>query len=225
VVKLFMARKHLTAGFIGILSLIALLLILVFLNPFQVNSALEFISRHPITGAVFLILLRTLSSIFPVIPGGIIIFAAVPLLGWFTAFVCNATGLLLGKSAAFFLARIYREPLVKRFVSLKKIHEAEKKLTGKKQFAALVAFKLFTVPVVDISSYIVGLTKISYSKFSLATFIAALPTIISFYFGNEIYKRIFGNNLVVGIAAILIAGIIYLIIRYGFKPKTKNLDI
>jgi uncharacterized membrane protein YdjX (TVP38/TMEM64 family) len=223
VVKLFMAKKHLTAGFIGILSLIALLLILVFLNPFQVNSALEFISRHPITGAVFLILLRTLSSIFPVIPGGIIIFAAVPLLGWFTAFACNITGLLLGKSVAFFLARIYREPLVERFASLNRIHELEKKLTGKKQFAALVAFKLFTVPIVDISSYVIGLTKISYSKFALATILAALPTVITFYFGFEIYHKIFGNNLVAGIAAILIVGGVFFAIKLYNERQRNNL--
>jgi uncharacterized membrane protein YdjX (TVP38/TMEM64 family) len=217
-----MFKKHLSAASVGILSLIALLLIFIFFNPYSANSVLEFTSRHLIVGAIFLILLRTISSIFPVIPGGIIIFATIPLLGWFTAFICNTAGLLLGKSVAFFLARIYREPMVRRFTSLNKIHEVEKKFTGKKQFAALIAFKLLTVPVVDISSYVIGLTKISYPKFALATILAALPTIATFYFGNEIYKRIFANNLIVGIIAILLAGIIYLIIRKYGGPKTKT---
>jgi uncharacterized membrane protein YdjX (TVP38/TMEM64 family) len=208
-----MAKKHLAAGFIGILSLIALLFVIIFFNPYKLNSALEFTSEHLIIGAVFLIFLRTLSNVLPVIPGGMIALATIPILGWFAAFACNMTGIMLGKSIAFFLARIYREPLVKRFASLNKIHQLEKQLPGKRQFIALVAFKLFTVPVVDISSYVVGLTKISYAKFAIATFLAALPTAISFYFGNEIYKRIFGNNVFLGIVSILIIGSIYLIIK------------
>jgi uncharacterized membrane protein YdjX (TVP38/TMEM64 family) len=218
-----MLKKHLTAGFIGILSLIGLLLIFIFFNPYSANSALEFTSRHLIIGIVFFILLRTLSSIFPVIPGGIIIFASIPLLGWFMAFVCNTTGLLLGKSVAFFLARIYREPLVERFATLSKIHEMEKKVTGKKQFLALVAFKLFTVPVVDISSYVIGLTRISYLKFAIATLLAALPTVITFYFGFEIYNKIFGNNLVIGIAAILIAGTVFFAVKLYNERQRNNL--
>jgi len=208
-----MAKKHLAAGFIGVLSLIALLFVIIFFNPYKLNSALEFTSEHLIIGAVFLILLRTLSNVLPVIPGGMIVLATIPILGWFTAFACNMTGIMLGKSIAFFLARIYQEPLVKRFASLNKIHQLEKQLSGKKQFIALVAFKMFTVPVVDISSYVIGLTKISFSKFILATFLAALPTLVTFYLGFEAYKIIFGNNLILGFIAILITGSIYLIIK------------
>ena len=208
-----MAKKHLAAGFIGILGLIALLLVITFFNPYKLNSALEFTSEHLIIGAVFLMLLRTLSNVLPVIPGGMIALATIPILGWPVAFACNMVGIMLGKSIAFFLARIYREPLVKRFASLNKIHQLEKQLSGKKQFLALVAFKMFTVPVVDISSYVIGLTKISFLKFTLATFLAALPTLVTFYLGFEAYKIIFGNNLILGFIAILIMGSIYLIIK------------
>lgn len=169
---------------------------------------------------MFLILLRTLSNVLPVIPGGMIVFASIPILGWFPAFLCNMTGLMLGKSLAFFLARIYREPLVERFAPLSKIQKLEKQLTGKKQFLALVAFKTFTVPVVDISSYVIGLTKISFLKFFLATFLAALPTIVTFYLGAETYNRFFGNHLLMGAISMLILGLIYLIIKkYGFKKE------
>jgi uncharacterized membrane protein YdjX (TVP38/TMEM64 family) len=215
-----MRKKRIALGFVGILSLIALLFVLIFFNPYQLSSTLKFTSEHLIIGAILLILLRTLSNIIPVIPAGMIIFAAVPILGWFIAFICNLIGILLGTSTAFFLARIYREPLVSRFASLNNIHKLEKKVQGKKQFLALVAFRLFTVPVVDISSYVVGLTKISYLKFVFATFLASLPTIAAFYLGNEVYKRIFGKNMFVGIATILIVGSIYFIIK-RYKTKLK----
>lgn len=217
-----MRKKRLAIGSIGILGLIALLLVIIFFNPYRLDTTLEFASEHLIIGAIILVLLRTLSNVIPAIPGGMIAFSAVPIFGWFTAFICNMIGILLGASIAFFLARIYREPLVGKFASLNKIRQLGKQASGKKEFMALVAFRLFTVPVVDISSYVIGLTKIGYIKFALATFLATLPTIATFYFGDEIYRRLFGKSLFVGMATILILGSIYFIIkRYGFRLKRK----
>ena len=215
-----MRKKHIAISSIGIFGLIVLLLVLIFFNPYRLDSTLEFTSEHLIIGAILLILLRTLSNVLPAIPGGMIVFSTVPIFGWFVAFLCNMTGILLGASIAFFLARVYREPLVSRFASLNKIHELEKQVSGKKGFMALVAFRLFTVPVVDISSYVVGLTKISFPKFIFATFIATLPTIATFYFGDEIYKKIFEKSLFVGIIVMLIIGSIYFIIK-RYKTKFK----
>lgn len=215
-----MRKRHIALSFAGILGLISLFLVIFLFNPYHLNSTLQPTSEHLFIGAVLLILLRTLSNVIPAIPGGMIVFSAIPILGWFPAFICNTIGILLGTSIAFFLARVYREPLVSRFVSLHKIHQLEKQVSGKKQFMAIVAFRLFTVPVVDISSYVIGLTKISFAKFALATFLASLPTIAAFYFGDEIYRRIFGKSLFVGIVAMLIILSIYFIIkRYRFKLK------
>lgn len=183
---------------------------------------LKFNPEHLLGGAIILVLLRALAMVIPAIPSGMVAFATIPIFGWFLAFVCNVAGILIGGSIAFWLARIYREPLVTRFTTLSKINQLGKKISGKKQFMTLVAFRLFTVPVVDISSYVVGLIKIGYEKFILATFLATLPTIATFYFGEEIYKRVFGKNLFVGIIAMLIIGSIYFIIkRYRFKLKGK----
>ncbi len=217
-----MRKKRIAISVIGIFGLIILLLVLIFFNPYKLNSTLEFTSEHLIIGAILLILLRIIGMIVPIIPGGIVSFAVIPIFGWFATYIYTALGIFIGTSIAFWLARIYREPLVTRFVSLKRIHELEKKISGKKQFIALVAFRLFTVPVVDISSYIVGLTKISYKKFALATFFATLPETLIFYFGEEFYKRIFGKSLFIGVIAMLIIGSIYFIIkRYRLKLKGK----
>ena len=221
-----MRKKRMAISAIGIFGLIILLLVLIFFNPYRLSSPLEFTQEHLIIGAILLILLRTLSNVLPAIPGGMIVFSTIPIFGWFAAFIYNVTGILLGASIAFFLARIYREPLVSRFASLNNIHKLEKQVSGKKQFVALVAFRLFTVPVVDISSYVIGLTKISYTKFALATFFATLPTIATFYFGEEIYKRVFGKKLFIGVIVMLIIGSIYFIIkRYQTKFKIKNLKL
>ena len=74
-----MRKKHIAISFVGILGLIALLLVLIFFNPYKLNSTLEFTSEHLIIGAILLILLRTLSNVVPAIPGGMIVFSAIPI--------------------------------------------------------------------------------------------------------------------------------------------------
>lgn len=221
-----MRKKHIAISSIGIFGLIVLLLVLIFFNPYRLDSTLEFTAEHLYIGAVLLVLLRILGMVVPMIPGGIVSFAVIPIFGWFATYVYTALGIFIGTSIAFWLGRIYGEPLITKFVSLKKIHELEKELSGKKEFFALVAFRLFTVPVVDISSYVAGITKVSYKKFALATFLATLPLNLTFYFGEEIYRRIFGKNLYVGVISILIIGSIYFIIkRYRIKVKGQKLKV
>lgn len=215
-----MGKRKIAISLVGIIALLILFFLLVFFNPYQLDETLEFASRHLYIGAIFLVILRIIATVIPVIPAGIVSFALVPVFGWFVTYICTAIGILAGTTIAFFLARIYREPLVVRFASLKKIHEMEKELSGKKEFLAIFAFRLFTVPVVDISSYIAGLTKISYKKFALATFLATLPEIMIFYFGEASYKIIFGKNLFLSIITILIIGSIYFIIK-RYKPNLK----
>jgi len=217
-----MRKKQIAVSAAGIFGLLVLLVVLILFNPYRLDSTLAFTANHLYLGAIFLVLLRIIGMIIPIIPGGIVSFAVVPIFGWFVTYVCTAFGIFIGTSIAFWLARIYKEPLVARFVSLKKIHELEKEISGKKEFLAIFAFRLFTVPVVDISSYIAGLTKISYKKFALATFLATLPETLILYFGEELYKRLFAKSIFIGVIAMLIIGSIYFIIkRYRFKLKGK----
>lgn len=217
-----MRKSHIAISTVGIFGLLVLFVVLILFNPYRLQSTLTLTAEHIYLGAILLVLLRTIGMIVPIIPGGIVSFAVIPIFGWFVTYVCTALGIFIGTSIAFWLARIYKEPLVGRFVSLKRIHELEKEISGKKEFLAIFAFRLFTVPVVDISSYIAGFTKISYKKFALATFLATLPETLIFYFGEEFYKRLFGKSLFIGVIAMLIIGSIYFIIkRYRFKLKGK----
>ncbi len=217
-----MRKKHIAISAVGIFGLLVLLIVIILFNPYRLQSTLAFTAEHLYVGAILLVLLRIIGMIVPIIPGGIVSFAVIPIFGWFVTYICTALGIFIGTSIAFWLARIYKEPLLARFVSLKRIHELEKEISGKKEFIALVAFRLFTVPVVDISSYVAGFTKISYKKFALATFLATLPLNLTYYFGETFYKIIFGKNIFIGIIVILIIGSIYFIIkRYRFKLKGK----
>ncbi len=211
-------RKRSFFPVFGLLILFLVIVYLVFKNsPQQVITAIK---THPYLGALLLILWRIVGIIFPAIPAGVVSFAAVPIFGWLKTYLYTLTGIMIGTSISFFLARKFREPLVKRFVSVKRLHEIEDKLTERQKFWAIVGIRLFTVPVMDFSSYAAGLTKISFPKFFLATLIASLPDIAIFYFGEQLYKTFFGKSIIIAVGGLFfIASGYFILKRFVFNKK------
>lgn len=194
------------------------ILLLVF-NPQYSDSIVEFIHEHKYVGPAILILWRILGIIVPAIPAGVVSFAVVPFFGWQMTYLYTLLGILTGTSISFILARKFREPLVGRFLTLRKIHRMEDKMSKKKEFLAILGLRLFTAPVMDFSSYIAGLTKISFPKFFLATLIASIPDIAIFYFGEELYKRFFGKSIAIGVGVLFFIALGYFLFR---KYKYRN---
>ena len=205
-----------------IFGLIVLILAGVYLvsknSPQQV---ILLIKTHSYLGPTLLILWRIIGIIFPAIPAGVVSFAAVPIFGWLKTYLYTLTGIMIGTSISFFLTRKFREPLVKRFVPLKRIHEIEDKLTKRQEFLAIIGIRLFTVPVMDFSSYAAGLSKISFPKFFLATLIASIPDIAIFYFGEQFYKTFFGRSLIVAISVLFFMGTGYFVLKRFVLDRKK----
>lgn len=216
-----MQKKYLFICLSFIVLLVALVLVFVLSKPTNIDREIAFAARHTIVGPLILVVWRILGIIFPALPSGVISFAAVPIFGWLNTYIYSLTGILIGTSIAFFLARTFREKLVQRFLPIKKIYKLEEEMSKKKEFIAIVLIRLFTVPVMDFSSYIAGLTKISYKKFMLATLVASLPDILIFYIGEETYKKIFGKRLFVAVIGLLIIGSVYYIFKKNklFRKK------
>lgn len=205
-----------------VLLLFILIITLIFLvsRNFSADIILIF-SNQPYLGPVILVLWRILGILVPAIPAGIVSFAAVPIFGWLATYAYTLTGILMGTSISFFLARKFREPLVEKFVPLKKLHKLEGELSERKRFLAIVALRLFTVPVMDFSSYAAGLTRISFPKFFMATLLASLPDIAIFYFGEQLFRTVFGKSVIVAVGALFFLGTGYFIIKRFVVDKDK----
>ena len=195
----------------GVVVLILIGIYLVFKNSPQ--QVITVIKTHPYLGALLLILWRIVGIIFPAIPAGVVSFAVVPIFGWLKTYIYTLTGIMIGTSISFFLARKFREPLVKRFVPIKRLHELEDRLTERQKFWAIVGIRLFTVPVMDFSSYAAGLTRISFPKFFLATLIASIPDIAIFYFGEQLYKTFFGRSIIIAVGGLFFIGTGYFVLK------------
>ena len=207
-------------GFYALLLLVlAFFLILFLISRNYVPLFIKVIEENPFVGPLFLIVWRIIGIIVPAIPAGIVSFSLVPIFGWFKTYIYTLIGIMIGTSISFFLARYFREPLVERFVPIKKIHKLEDRLTERQKFLGLVAIRLFTVPVMDFSSYAAGLTRISFPKFFLATFIASIPDIGIFYFGEKLYQTFFGKQIIIAVAVLFFLALGYFIVKRFILDK------
>lgn len=185
---------------------------------------LQFLSDYTLIAPVLFILIRALAIIIPPIPGIAIDIPGLIAFGWILGFIYAEIGIMLGAMVAFWIARRFKEPLLKRFVSLQKLHEWEDKLSENQKLWTLVAIRLPTIPLFDYISYAAGLTRISSVKFFLSSFIGNLPYVFSvFYFGGLVINRgIF--YIGVFIVALLILWLVFRNIDFSkyFIKASKN---
>lgn len=215
-----MRRKHIPL-FIIFAFILLIFLIIYFISSNYAEFITQLIEENAFIGPLLLIIWRIIGIIVPAIPAGVVSFAAVPVFGWLKTYIYTVVGILIGTSISFWLARRFREPLVSRFVPLKKLHQLEGELSERKRFMAIVGLRLFTVPVMDFSSYAAGLTRISFPKFFLATFLASLPDIAIFYFGEQLFRTVFGKSVIIAVGALFFLGTGYFIIKRFIIDRNK----
>ena len=73
-----------------------------------------FLSSYPVAAPGLFIIIRSLAIIIPPIPGVFIDIAGIAAFGWVKAFILGEAGLMLGAMVSFWIARRFREPVVRR---------------------------------------------------------------------------------------------------------------
>lgn len=213
-------RTRIAVGVASILGLTALMAIFL-LTQNSSDQVLTILKSNPYLAPFILISWRVVGIIVPAIPAGVVSFAAVPIFGWLATYIYTLIGILIGTSISFFLARKFREPLVSKFAPLGKLHKLEGELSERKRFAAIFALRLFTVPVMDFSSYAAGLSRISFPKFFLATALASIPDIAIFYFGEKLYQTFFGRSIILAVGVLFFLAVGYFIVKRFLIDKNK----
>ncbi|MEK9176597.1 MAG: VTT domain-containing protein [Patescibacteria group bacterium] len=214
-------RRPLFVGFLTfILTVVSFLVLILLVTTYRVEIT-NFAIKYPPAIPLIIIVWRTISIIIPPLPGGILSFAFIPIIGWFWAFVYGEVAVIIGVTIAFYIARKFREPVVARFVPLKKLHAWEDKLSHRTEFLAFLGIRITTGPVMDFISYVAGLSKISYKKFLAATLIAQIPEAIWYYFGGTVYQRLVTTQSLLGafvLVIILVVGF-FIIRNHGIFRK------
>ncbi len=135
-------------------------------------------------GMASYVLIIIIGIVFAPISSLPLIFLASNLWGVFISAFLSIIGWTIGATIAFILARKYGVVLVRRIISLEKLHKIESKVPKEDVFWGIVILRI--VLPVDVLSYALGLfSKISLKRYFLATLIGVTPFAFIFaYFGG-----------------------------------------
>lgn len=170
----------------------SVVLTLTVLSVFVSDSLQEgitvFLQSHVVLGPLAVIAVRFVTIVLAPLPSSPVAFASLAVLPWWQALIYNIIGVQAGIVVAFFIARKFREPVVRHVASLRQVHAWQDRLTQRQQVAAFVALRFVSLAAYDVVSYAAGLSKLSFRTFFLGSLAVDLPMmLVFFYVGGKAY--------------------------------------
>lgn len=131
-----------------------------------------------IAAPIIFILIQAIQVILPILPGAIGCVAGVIAFGPVPGLVYSYIGICAGSMGAFLISRKYGLPVVKKFVSRKKLEHYMDWLDQGKKFERLFTLAiLFPVAPDDLLCFLAGMTKMKLKKFSAIILLCKPPAI------------------------------------------------
>jgi uncharacterized membrane protein YdjX (TVP38/TMEM64 family) len=182
----------------------------------MIETLQNLLIEYPVIAPLIFIVFRMLPVLFPPIPGILIDALGISIFGWFWGFIYALIGLMISMMIAFYLGRIFREPLVRKFMPLKKMHEWENKFNENQKFTAILMIRIVTISFLDATSYVLGLTTISAFRYFIITFIVTAPSIFMIYYFGEIVVK---NTWTIIIITTVLTFVLYYIFKLWKKYR------
>jgi uncharacterized membrane protein YdjX (TVP38/TMEM64 family) len=199
------------------LSLAAVALFLasgVWLARSHADSLKQFIDHHPIQGVVVYIVLNILDAV--IAPGATLPLIPIAARAWghVPAALVTTAGWTAGSLVAFYIARRWGAPIVKKLTSMERVKRL-RPYVPKHPFWSVVLLRL-VVPM-DVISYVLGLfTDMSWRDYGIATALGLTPSaFILTYIGRT--PRAY-DIIMFGIGGAVVGWIIYSTRRGARKP-------
>lgn len=160
---------------------------------------------------ITIIVLKSISVIFPPLPSVIMTLSAIPIVGWFNAYLIDYAGSILGSSISYFIAYKYGVPVLRKILDKNTVENLSKvKIKKGREVESVIVLRVLTgATLVEAVNYGAGLLRIPYNKFLIGFLIShPLYGIPTFYFVRNIIQN--ENILITLILAILCIAGIYL---------------
>lgn len=200
-----MGNKTKIAWLVAGAVVLAVFLPLLFSNQYQ-SYTLGLIEEFPYLAPFIVIVFRFLAVVLAPLPGGAVSLASVAILPWYEAMLWNFLGASIGAITAFSIARKFREPAVKRFAPLEKVHQWQDRISHKKQFWGFMGLRLASTVAFDFVSYAAGLSKITFRTFLISILLIDLPVnLLFFYSAGQAIK--YGVFILISLTVVLGAGL------------------
>jgi uncharacterized membrane protein YdjX (TVP38/TMEM64 family) len=183
-------------------------LLIVAPNPERLQ---HWLSLHVTWVACLLIGLMILHTLVPV-PAELLALVAGRMLGPFWGLLTIWIGAVLGAALGFFLARVYGQALIQRFVAQPRLRHVRDWLQRDDPFI-LLALRLVPILSFNLINYALGLTTVSWRRFMWTTAVGIVPmTLLMVVVGAQL--RNWRLLLFLTLAAMLICLGGYRLLRY-----------
>jgi len=189
----------------------------VWLARSHADALKQYIEQHPIKGVAVYVILNVLDAV--IAPGATLPLIPIAARAWghVTAALVTTVGWTLGSLVAFFIARRWGTPIVRKLTSMDRV----KRLRGyvpKRPFWSIVLLRM-VVPM-DVISYVLGLfTEMTWRSYALATALGLTPSaFILAYIGKT--PRAY-DIIMFGIGGAVVGWIIYSTRRGARKPTRR----
>lgn len=199
-------------GFKNYLLIVALIAAaaLLFFAPFWLADALlktgsffeAYVEENKILGVAIFIALAAFSAILSPFSSVPLVPIAVMIWGSFFTFIMLFSGWLIGDVSAYLIGRFASYSLIKRLTVFEKIEHYKSQVSGKMEFWLVLLFR-FAAPS-EAAGYVLGVLRIYFGKYFLATFLAELPFALITVYASEAFIRQDVVLFMVWIAALLI---------------------
>ena len=209
-----MAAQSARREYLSLAVVTSVLVCAVWVTRSHAEPLKRFIDHHTIQGVIVYILLNILDAV--IAPGATLPLIPIAARAWghVAAAVVTTVGWTTGSLVAFYIARRWGSPIVKKLTSMERVKRLRPSVP-KNPFWSVVWLRL-VVPM-DVISYVLGLfTEMTWPSYALATALALTPSaFILAYIGKT--PRAY-DIIIFGIGGAVIGWIIYSTRRGARKP-------
>ena len=196
-----------------------------YLQSHDFQGLRQFILAYGLWAPLVSIILMTLQSMVPLVPGLAITVTNAWIFGWEYGALYSWIGALLGAGLDFGIARWYGRPVVEKVVSSRYLDITDRFFRRHGVIAVFIS-RLTPIIPFKVISYGAGLTAIPVGKYLVATAIGQAPAIVIYsLLTQSLYHSLFSAALATFLLAVVGVGVYYFrghIRSYFFPEKGKQ---
>lgn len=168
---------------------------------------------------VILFFFKTLSIIWPPLPGGLFTLGSIPFIGWESAYLVDLAGSALGSVITYYLGMKYGLAFLRRVLNEDVITKIQSiKVKKYRQTELIIMLRLFTGSIfLEAITYGAGLLKIRFTSFLVGSLISHIIVGVPVYF---FAKEAILNPQNIVVSTILLVGVIFTL----YKVKGRYLE-
>ncbi len=213
------ASRLLSIGFLAITFAATIATYVWFIRSPYFGEFMKWARTHGTELLVALVIWKIAAIVWPPIPGSIVTFGAIPVVGWVPAYLADFTGSTIGSAIAYWIAYRWGTRFVAHLLGKSTAEKLQSfQVPRDREFEAVFVFRIMGAGLVEAICYAGGLLRVRFDRFMLAITLSHLVLgLPAFYLGRDLFQGRFWTSALLVIA--FAATILFLRKRYLVRIK------